>query len=118
MKIKEKGRNDAGNDDTEGRCKDFEHIVRVLYHGRHNEAANGLYGDHRPHDPRVATQESLFLHRRRVFEVNGNVGNEDGGESHLHVTNPERGPTAFEDLFCSRPASRREGRKLWCACVL
>ena len=100
MKIEQKGRNDAGNDNTEGSSKYFENIVGVLDDRGHNEATDGLDCDDGPNNTRVSTQKALLSNGCRVLNIDSNVGNHDRWQSHLNVSDPERCATAFEDFFC------------------
>ena len=100
MKIKQKGRNDAGNDNAKGSRKYFEHIVGVLDDRGYNETTHGLHCDDGPNNARVTAQEALLSHGRRVLDVHSHVSNQDRRQSHLDVANPEGSTTAFEDFFC------------------
>ena len=79
MKVKQKGGNDTGNDNTKGRGKHFENIVRVFDNRGNNQSTDGLYRDYRPDNARVTTQEALLMNCCRVFKIDGNVGNNNRG---------------------------------------
>jgi hypothetical protein len=111
VKVKEKGRNNAGNDNTKRCSENFEHIVSVFHDRGHNQATDCLYCHHCPGHIVVTPQEAMFGHRFAVFEIDGHVSDNDRRQPHLHVSKPEGGAAALENLFKVNAAkSTRTGR--------
>lgn len=99
MKVEQERRHDAAHDDTKAGSKDFEYVVGVLDDGSHDEAADGLDRDDGPHESVVAAPETLRSNGLGILDVNRQVRNYDGGQSHLDVADPERRPGSFKDFF-------------------
>lgn len=97
MKVEQKGRNDTGYDNAEGRGKNLEYIVRILDDRGNNETADSLHSNNRPYDASIPSQEALRFDCGCIFEINSNIGNYDTWESHLDVSNVEAGSASFQD---------------------
>ena len=86
MEIKENGRQNTRNDNTEGSGKDLEDIVGILDDYSDNESSNSLYRHYGPDNGRITPQESLFGHGGRIFDIDCQKGNDYRGQSHLNIS--------------------------------
>lgn len=81
----------AGDDNGDGGAKAFEDVVGVFDDGGDDEPSHGLQEDDADDGRIVAVEEAFFLHEGTVFAVDGDEGDDHGGDAHLDVADPHAG---------------------------